>query len=247
MLVVGIDAATLSARVGLALGAYDGGEVVLQEASLCTRERSPADLVSEWLTHTRVPTLLAIDAPLGWPMSLAESLGSHRAGEAIATPPNELFRRATDRFIQRELAKTPLDVGADRIARTAHAALALLGELRQRLAAPIPLAWSRTISGIAAVEVYPAATLVAHGIRSSGYKAPGQRAERHEILTALRSSISLRAHASLLETHADVLDAVVCLLAAKDFLEGRAMDPENRAVARREGWIWARSSRAEDG
>jgi predicted RNase H-like nuclease len=245
MLIVGVDAATVSPRVGLARGACQDDRLVLQEAVLCARERSPADIVSDWLVHARVPALLAIDAPLGWPLSLAKSLVSHRAGEAIATPPNEMFRRATDVFIHRKLGKTPLDIGADRIARTAHAALALLGELRRRLAVPIPLAWSTPTSGIAAIEVYPAATLIAHGMRSSGYKAPGQSAERREILTDLQASIDIGPHESFLETHADVLDAAVCLVAAKDFLDGFAMGPENVAVARTEGWIWARSPRGE--
>jgi hypothetical protein len=61
----------------------------------------------------------AIDAPLGWPKPLAETLIDHRAGMPIETPANAMFRRTTDLFIQRKLKKTPLDVGADRIARTA--------------------------------------------------------------------------------------------------------------------------------
>ena len=44
---------------------------------------------------------------------------------------------------------------------------------------------------------------------------------------------------SLLESSADALDAVVCVLAAMDFLDGRAMAPPRQAVAEQEGWIWA--------
>jgi hypothetical protein len=39
-------------------------------------------------------------------------------------------------------------------------------------------------------------------------------------------------------TTGDTLDSVVCLLAAKDFLDGRAVAPENRTLASQEGWIW---------
>jgi predicted RNase H-like nuclease len=237
-ILVGIDVATVEAKVGLARATYIDGTLQLEDALLCTRS-SPVDTIAGWLQGGRDSVLLAIDAPLGWPEPLATSLASHRAGERIRTPPNEMFRRATDRFIRRELSKTPLDVGADRIARTAHAALTLLGDLRQRLGAPIPLAWSPRISGTTVIEVYPAATLVAHGIRSNGYKARDQGAERGEILTALRQSISLGPHAPVLRAHADALDAVVCLLAGMDFLENRAMAPPDLAVARREGWIWA--------
>jgi len=48
----------------------------------------------------------------------------------IETPSNAMFRRTTDLFIQTTLKKTPLDVGADRIARTAYATVAVLGNLR---------------------------------------------------------------------------------------------------------------------
>ena len=238
-LLIGIDVATLHAKVGAARGTYLEGKVRLEESVLCTRS-SPADTISQWLESARDPVLLAIDAPLGWPAPLADSLASHQAGATLSTPPNEMFRRATDRFIQQKLSKTPLDVGADRIARTAHAALALLGVLRERLATPIPLAWSPEISEITAIEVYPAATLVAHGIQSTGYKAPGQEAARKEILADLREWISIGTREEAVpRAHADALDAVVCLLAAKDFLEGRAMPPVDLASARREGWIWA--------
>jgi hypothetical protein len=43
----------------------------------------------------------------------------------------------------------------------------------------------------------------------------------------------------MLESNADTLDAAVCVLAAKDFLEGRACQPVDLDLAVREGWIWA--------
>jgi len=36
---------------------------------------------------------------------------------------------------------------------------------------------------------------------------------------------------------ADALDAVVCILAACDFLAGAAAPPLDRSVAEKEGWI----------
>ncbi len=39
----------------------------------------------------------------------------------------------------------------------------------------------------------------------------------------------------------DILDAVVCLLAARDFMLGEAMPPVNRSLAEIEGWIWTRA------
>lgn len=38
--------------------------------------------------------------------------------------------------------------------------------------------------------------------------------------------------------NADVLDAVICLLAAKNFLMGDAYYLQNMELAKKEGWIW---------
>jgi predicted RNase H-like nuclease len=210
------------------------------DASVCTRSDSALDRVARWASEAEGSVLIAIDAPLGWPRSMGEALATHRAGEEVMVAPNDLFRRATDRHIQRRLGKTPLDVGADRIARTAHAALRLLGSLRARLVDEIPLAWDpRSRGRMTAIEVYPAATLVSHGIRSKGYKKSVHLAERREIVSALSQSLVLEMDSAVLETNADALDAVVCVLAAKDFLEGYAHPPDDPETAGVEGWIWA--------
>ena len=152
-----------------------------------------------------------------------------------------MFRRETDRFIKRRLGQQSLDVGADRIARTAHAALALLQEVRDVTAETIPLAWSPEFSTrVAAIEVYPAATLRAHRLRFAGYKKPDQLRERREMVEALGMLVTVP-NSDLLVAQPDVLDAVVCLLAGVDFMSGRCMLPEQVAAARREGWIWARA------
>jgi hypothetical protein len=168
-----------------------------------------------------------------------------QAGGAIDDLPNDMFRRETDRFIHRELRKKPLDVGADRIARTAHAALRLLADLRSELQLPIPLAWEPTLSvPLAVIEVYPAATLKSHGFQASGYKAIDNVAERKVIINSLRGVAALPTDVSSLHTSADALDAVVCMLAGADFLCGAAMPPIERALAEQEGWIWVRAPRA---
>jgi hypothetical protein len=134
--------------------------------------------------------------------------------------------------------KTCLDVGADRIARTAYAALTILGNLRVELGLPIPLAWAPAdVSRVAAIEVYPTATLVAHRIRSTGYKKHDQTEERREIVEALHSKLTIGESVPDLATSADLVDAAVCLLAGDDFISGRAMNPEDRGLAEREGWI----------
>lgn len=56
-------------------------------------------------------------------------LPTHEAGKPIRVPKDQFFRRGTDRFIHQTLGQRPLDVGADRIGRTAHAALTLIQDL----------------------------------------------------------------------------------------------------------------------
>lgn len=242
-IIVGIDCATDDAKIGLAFAGRRNGRTTIREATICARERSAAGTVAAWIRDSAVPVLLAIDAPLGWPVDLGRQPTSHRAGQAIEIDPNLLFRRATDRFIQSTLGKTPLDVGADRIARTAHAALRLLGDLRGSLGLQIPLAWAPAIVGVSAIEVYPAATLLVNGIRSSGYKKPAQTVERVEILRPLSRWIDCKSCLSDLEANADVLDSAVCVLAAVDFLDGSAVGPSDPSLAAQEGWIWARRRR----
>ena len=64
-----------------------------------------------------------------------------------------MFRRSTDDAIAERLSERPLDVGSDRIARTAHAALSFLERLRKLLDAPIPLAWEPApIEAVVAIQ-----------------------------------------------------------------------------------------------
>lgn len=238
--IIGIDCATVAARVGLAWGQHTVQGLVLKKAGVADSQEAMVELLATWVAgQPRV--LIAFDAPLGWPEPLGRLLATHRAGEPLAEQPNRLFRRETDRFIKQRLGKLPLDVGADRIARTAHAALALLTALRQQTGEPIPVVWSAAYPDYAgAIEVYPAGTLSAAGIRSSGYKEPGKRIERQPIITWLATQMEGVTGHRLLAENADVLDAAICLVAGRDFLLGRAMAPTSLKLAKKEGWIWVR-------
>jgi hypothetical protein len=243
--VIGVDCATDSSRVGLARGKWRSGHRLVIEDVRSGAEPSPVTIICEWLQATPEPALIAIDAPLGWPASLAASLKDHRAGSKLNGKPNDLFRRETDRGIQRRIGITPLDVGADRIARTAYAALELLGKVRDSTRREVPLAWSHhEPEGPSAIEVYPAATLRASGLPYRGYKKADQEDERRQILAALTPILSFGLDWPKLEGaavgNADLLDAIVCLVAAKDFLDGRAIPPGDINVAQCEGWIWVR-------
>ncbi|MFI5306758.1 MAG: DUF429 domain-containing protein [Polyangiales bacterium] len=240
--VVGVDCATTEERTGLAYAALDAkGPLEIKRVTLGTAGESCAATVAQWIASE--PFVLALDAPLGWPAPLGLALSVHRAGEPIDDAPDAMFRRHTDRFVHVTLGKLPLEVGADRIARTAHAALRLLGEVRRLSRRRVELCWAPGKPG-GAIEVYPAATLLSRGISARGYKhddAEGRKA-RQEILERLGSELRFaRPHDrdQVLEDQ-HMLDAVICTIAAADFARGEALLPDDVEAARREGWIWFR-------
>ena len=170
-------------------------------------------------------TLIAIDAPLGWPDGLRDALHEHRAGEVVAVPKDEMLRRLSDRRL-RSAGLSPLEVGADRIARAAHEAATLIAELRTLSAERLPLLWSCETGMSGVIEVYPAATLKRHGIESSGYKKPDATAQRFRIATACEARVT--GVLDRVGASADEFDACLCLLAAADFMEGRCEPPPSK-------------------
>lgn len=193
-----------------------------------TSRRRPEDIIAAWLPGSG-PVLLAMDAPLGWPLALGAALLPHKAGESIPVGADDLFHRHTDTVIQQRLSKRPLEVGANLIARTAHAALGLLGRLRRLTGLEIPLAWDpMRLDRISAIEVYPAATRI-------GRAAPGGPGS----LEGLEQDLLLP-ESRALEASPDARDAVVCALAGADFLRGLCLPPDDMALAQKEGWIWVR-------
>ena len=237
--IIGLDCATTFKRPGGSMARFRPPGAFLDFAAT-----GGPDLVETILRYSRPfqRVLLALDAPLGWPLALGEGLFNHRAGEFLPGDANDLFRRRTDRFVREKTGKLPLDVGADRIARTAHAALNLLSNLRRLSGQAIPLAWDPDLGpGFSAIEVYPAATLKKHGLPAQGYKddhKPECLATRKRILDGLGNRLDGLPDKPLLLSNADVLDSAACILAGLDFLNGNVLFPEDPDLAAREGWIW---------
>jgi predicted RNase H-like nuclease len=236
--IIGVDCATDPKNVGLARGIWQKGNLQITDVTN-GRIHIPEEIISEWVSDSK-RYLLALDAPLGWPQDFGHTLADHFAGMPVQKEANLFFRRETDRFVKRTFGKVPLDVGADRIARTALSALQLLSTLSDKTGGIIPLAWDANFSGIAAIEVYPAGTLQASDVKSTGYKKPEQREAREQILIWLANEAELPDELSLPLEDADVLDAMLCTLAGADFLAGKAYPPPNLALAQKEGWIWVR-------
>jgi hypothetical protein len=92
------------------------------------------------------------------------------------------------------------------------------------------------------IEVYPAANLKLHNLPHKQYKKSAQVQQRQLILDGLkmlRIYINNDLSEKALE-NSDKLDAVVCVLAAKRFLDRAAFGPteDDVALAKKEGWIW---------
>jgi hypothetical protein len=241
--VVGVDAAAAKRKTGIALGHIEGDTVKVVTVRKMRSMEDAVETVAEWVEQGAC--LICIDAPLGWPLALGRELSQHDAGQEIDVGNHDLFRRRTDLHIKRLTKKTPLDVGADRIARTAHASLRFLGRLRARLGMALPLPIEAgPVSEPSAIEVYPGGTLAALGVAYRPYKRPEQGPSRTALRQLLAETHGLAVckpeDAEAMDASDDLLDAAICLLAGAAFLAGdvHGPEPEERTLARREGWIW---------
>lgn len=275
-LLIGIDCAAQTSMLGLARAEFSMGEIVVTEVHSMKYNSNIDDTVAGWIKGNEATgVLLALDSPLGWPATMGSVLSGHVAG--APTQPSEaflrsdrvgnaahlLFRRNTDRVVAQHV-KTPLDIGADKIARVAHATLCLLARLRVASGLEIPLAWSPgEVAGVQVIEVYPGATLPAHERRIqelmlTGYKKSTETKKRESMVTKIkkvfgsgRNGLRLRFEEGTDEKAAETdhaLDAVVCCLAAADFLTGEVIRPKSvreRTLAEKEGWIWVRTPKSK--
>jgi hypothetical protein len=252
--IIGIDMATEPGRTGLAVGrsGRSGIPRIIRAYALKTRDSLVQAVLAQSTQSTQnaqsaqtapstqaARTLLAIDAPLGWPAQMGSVLAQHEAGGPIPVARDRFFARQTDLFLSRALSKRPLEVGSNYIARTAHAALRLLTQLEGELGAPVPLAWDPSDwAGIAAIEVYPAGTMASIGLKPTGYKR--SREARVRTLETLNGLMDLGGSFEDAAGNEHVLDGILCVLGGHDFLAGRCMTPGSAEVARKEGWIWVR-------
>lgn len=245
--VIGLDWATQENARGLALGCVDtDNHLVVHKVERASKRKPTKEIVGSWLGDGK-SALICIDAPLGWPIGLSRALWNHDAGCGIGTAPDTMFSRFTDTFVAGRLGKKPLEVGADLIARAALSAVQFLGLMRGPQYGLMPLPWNdRMINETSVIEVYPAATLCAWGIDPTGYKGNKGRSAREVIFDRIADvpKIDCRAkgvrNACCDKDH--YLDAVLCLLAGRDFLARECLKPSNDIghLIEKEGWIWVR-------
>ncbi len=227
---IGIDCATRPQKTGVALGTVQDDRVIIERCAVGDRHHGALERILDW-ANSDDDVILGLDAPLGWPEALGQQLTHHQAGMGLTAEPHAMFRRYTDTEIKQRLGKQPLDVGSNLIARTAHMALTLLQQLRDATGLAIPLAWApQEDARWRAIEVYPAATRLVHGVKDKGGHLAG-----------LEAVLDWSRVADTVTASEDAADATVCALAAADFYRGRAIPPANPALAHREGWIWVGS------
>lgn len=274
--IIGIDCAAQPKGFGLARASIHNGRLEILEATKgegannCFDELSAQ--VQGWITgaDTDAParTLLALDAPLGWPLHLTRALHDHRAGAPLSCPPAEsskvadnrghyLFRRHTDSFLtdQLQLTRAPQDIGASWIARVARSGLELLGRLGTSATSnpPVPLLWgSERMGRLGAIEVYPRLTL----------RHLRPRTEKNELSYKGNESKHARARGTIVndllaprlildtddlrpkrnrddtDYDDDLIDAVLCALEGLHFLLGKSVGPEHPDA---DDWLGART------
>lgn len=237
-IIVGIDCASKEKNIGLALGVIENRTLKLRGMVQGGRGQGVVDLIIRWLPPDQ-PVLLALDAPLGWPAPMGAELADHIAGMPLKAQPNDFFSRYTDRFVRKRLGKRPLEVGANLIARTAHAALRLLDELRLATGLAIPLVWSpNELVETSVIEVYPALTMLGRGLDTKNYKKLRAQAARKRLVEALAEYIEIDIPSEWVVLNSHTLDAAICVLGGYDFLTGKCILPADLDLARKEGWIW---------
>ncbi|MEM7345698.1 MAG: DUF429 domain-containing protein, partial [Chloroflexota bacterium] len=93
------------------------------------------------------------------------------------------------------------------------------------------------------IEVYPAATLMAYGVKSSGYKKKDGAVIRKTLIEFLQHHLQFSCDVRVMEQDDNALDAVLCILAGLDFLRGQVIrpNPADIDIAKKEGWMWVRS------
>lgn len=241
--VIGWDAATISKNVGLALARKVNRKWLIEECLTPRNLKSERDLdgtilqINKWVKK-RPKTLIAIDAPLGWPLRFGSTIGKHTGGDALTNCKQCFFFRLTDSFAKHYYGKTPFSVNADKIARTTLASLKALQKLECKSAQMI---WEPGLQQSGIIEVYPALTLRAHNYSSK--KALSLDFKKQFLASQAIIDTSKFDLPSLSEHR---IDAILCCIGGIDFLNNTVVKPVNVDCARKEGWIWVKLKDKED-
>jgi hypothetical protein len=110
------------------------------------------------------------------------------------------------------------------------------------------LVWKNDFEKIGMIEVYPKATLAANFNKKDfeGYKGkdPAKQENRRRLYDRLKAIYHFECDLAYCDNE-HIFDALLCCLAAADFLSGVAIGPsELTDDIKREGWIWVKRKSA---
>lgn len=192
-----------------------------------------------------MPSKVAIDAPLGWPVDFVRAVSSFGAWPVgIDASRKRLERRATDYWVRDVASKLPLSVTTDRIAFAAMRAAGLLAHYESSFDEAVDRSG---MTGLVC-ETYPDPAIRRLGLwpRDAGardsYKG-GARDLRERILRRVSEGapwlqLSLPQQRACIESD-DCLDALVCALVARAAERRLTVGPPADVAehAKSEGWI----------
>ena len=236
VLTVGVDLAAEPAKSAIAWVDWSPTGALVGDLLLAAQDDTVATVI-------RQADKAGIDCPFGWPQKFVAFVSAHEAGNVVVPEEvagrewrRQLAFRLTDEAVREATGLVPLSVAADRIAHTAMRCAGLLARLASN-GQPV----DRCGTGVV-VEVYPAASLWQWGLPYRGYKGAHNIASLGDVVDELLAAapwLALGRYEDVCRRSDDALDAVVAALTARAAALGLVSvpDPEQVAVARREGWI----------
>lgn len=259
--IIGIDCAADPKNIAAASARQVGAQLIVDR--LFFGKNGPADTRTERINHLATyiteqmtnerPTILALDAPLGWPVAMRKALADGTAGSVAGIPEcaredaRLMFRRATDLFVANKTGKTPQSVGASWVASLTHTALRLLHMIAEKCqersismsTAPLDRRDSLR-KDVQIIEVYPALAgpLFLRGPSCfESWTAVGDElnAFRKERWDTIAERLRRRLQTDCADWSLDVktdqrlrdhgLDAILCAWTAWRFLQGECVSP----------------------
>ena len=233
MITLGVDLATVDKKTALcALEWPSDGPARIVHRQLGASNK---DIVA----RARSASVIAIDAPFGWPRPWAKAVAAHRPGLAFHAEGASavLTSRGTDRWVERETRARPLAVGANLIGATAIRCARLVHEMG------LPIDVGAPLEPPYVCEVYPAAALSGWSVPYRVYKGAKGLEARALLVRALVTAglpVELNpADRMWIEASDDGLDAMIASLVARAVLKGLTDDvpADLSQEAAAEGWI----------
>ncbi len=208
MLTLGVDLATAPGKTGACVIEWPETFGTLPTIRLIRTNLTDDDI----LNLAANASVVAIDAPFGWPRAWAASVGRHKPGRPFTAEgtPASITRRATDTWVAENVGIYPLSVAANLIGATAIRSARLIHRLG------LPIDTGKFVVPPVVTEVYPAAALRRWRLSHNLYKGRQLSAARTLLIDALiAAGLPVRMagdHRAAVQSSDDALDALLCAL-----------------------------------